>query len=109
MTLKTILGAGLSTIMPRTRREKGYVMTGIAALALAVGSYGGYRAIEGKFPHYLKRYIGNGVMKIDECGEQLKEKKKVQFDDLPLDEIVEQVIFTTYTTGMGGQSGFRYL
>ncbi len=99
----------LRSIIPQTRREGGYVIAGIAALALAVGSYGGYRAIEGRYPHLLKRFIGNRAVAVQECGEKQKKNRNVQFDDLPLEEIVEQTIFTTYSTGQGAQSGFRYL
>ena len=109
MGLGDILKSIGQTIVPRTRREKGYVAAGIATVALVLGSYGGYRAIEGKYPHILKRYIGNGAMNVDECGELKKSIKNVQFDDLPLEEIVEQIIFTTYTRTNGAESGFRYL
>jgi beta-glucosidase-like glycosyl hydrolase len=98
----------LRSIVPTTKREKGYVIAGITALMLAAGAYGGYRVVEGKYPHILKRFLGNKESVVD-CGERIKKNRKVQFEDLPLEEVVEQTIFTTYSKDSGTGSGFRYL
>ncbi len=97
----------LHSLLPKTKREKGYLATGLLALGLVVGGILGYNALEQRYPQIMRRLWGR--ISVADCPSQERTRIDLKKDNIALEEIIAQTIFTTYSPGNSFNAGFMYL